>query len=423
VALVLKGQIVPLDAADPNAVFGGRVFIDDQGTIEAVTQGTAPAPAGFTTAPAIDVGNAFVLPGLIDLHNHIGYNTLPLWAEPSQQTAWAHHDSWTRAATYQGEISWPANALIQAAGEAALAYVQLRALVGGTTSIQGWPSASRQHVQVLRHIDDETAGTTNHNLILTSALTKKPLELAKVAQRMHDGAGFIYHCAEGQMGSLVTREFIDVANAGCLVKTFIGVHCNAIDDATWTRWSKTQAGAVAWSPFSNLWLYGTTTDITAARGRNVAVCLGSDWGPSGTKNVQGELKVAKLATGPWLRAHRSRARRHGDEQPWRRADAVLAEACRATHARRVWRRDGISTQRHSDGVAADCRIHREGNHAGRLRRGAAVWRRSADDDRRTRSIKRDDHSRSGPTIRDTQPCSSQHRLVACRHQGRTQGGA
>jgi cytosine/adenosine deaminase-related metal-dependent hydrolase len=295
-ALVLTGRIVPLDGADPDAVFAGRVFIDDQGTIEAVIRGNVTGPTGFTTAPAIDVGDAFVLPGLIDLHNHVGYNTLPLWAEPRQQTPFAHHDSWTRAPTYQSSISWPANALVQAAPEAALAYVQLRALVGGTTAIQGWPIASREHVQVLRHIDDETAGTTNRNLIVTSALTKKPLELAKVAQAMRDGAGFIYHCAEGQVGSLVTREFVDAANAGCLRKTFIGIHCNAIDATTWTRWSSAQAGAIVWSPFSNLWLYGTTTDITAARGQGVALCLGSDWGPSGTKNVQGEIKVAKLVS-------------------------------------------------------------------------------------------------------------------------------
>ena len=173
-ALVLTGRIVPLDAADPDAVFAGRVFIDDQGTIEAVTRGNVTGPTGFTTAPTIDVGDAFVLPGLIDLHNHVGYNTLPLWAEPRQQTPFAHHDSWTRAPTYQSSISWPANALVQAAPEAALAYVQLRALVGGTTAIQGWPIASREHVEVLRHIDDETAGATNRNLIVTSALTKKP---------------------------------------------------------------------------------------------------------------------------------------------------------------------------------------------------------------------------------------------------------
>ena len=90
-------------------------------------------------------------------------------------------------------------------------------------------------------------------------LTKKPLELAKIAQAINRGAGFIYHCAEGQVGSLVAREFVDVANAGCLAQTFIGVHCNAIAAADWQRWDKRKAGAIAWSPFSNLWLYGTTT--------------------------------------------------------------------------------------------------------------------------------------------------------------------
>jgi cytosine/adenosine deaminase-related metal-dependent hydrolase len=294
--LVIAGRIVPLNETDPDAVFHGRVYVDDSGTIERVTAGNEAAPAGFDGAPVIDVGDAFVLPGLIDLHNHIGYNALPLWTEPTQKTAFAHHDSWTRAATYQSSISWPANALVQAEPEALLAHVQLRALVGGTTAIQGWPTANREHVQVLRNIDDETAGTSNHNLVYTSALTKEPLELAKIAQSMSQGAGFIYHCAEGQVGSLVAREFVDVADAGCLDRTFVGVHCNAIARDDWQRWAKNRAGAIAWSPFSNLWLYGTTTDIAAARQQGVSVCLGSDWGPSGTKNVQGEIKVAKLVS-------------------------------------------------------------------------------------------------------------------------------
>ena len=148
----------------------------------------------------------------------------------------------------------------------------------------------------MRDIDDETAGKTDPNLIYTSALTKKPLELGKMAQAQKKGAGFIYHCAEGQVGSLVTREFVDVANAGCLERTFIGIHCNAIAGADWKRWASSKAGAIAWSPFSNLWLYGTTTDIAAARRQGVSISLGPDWGPSGTKNVQGEVKVAKLAS-------------------------------------------------------------------------------------------------------------------------------
>ena len=48
--------------------------------------------------------------------------------------------------------------------------------------------------------------------------------------------------------------------------------------------------------FSNLWLYGSTTNIKAAKQQGVSICLGSDWGPSGTKHILGEIKVAKLAS-------------------------------------------------------------------------------------------------------------------------------
>jgi cytosine/adenosine deaminase-related metal-dependent hydrolase len=208
----------------------------------------------------------------------------------------AHHDSWTRAKSYQASITFPSKTLAAAAPEALLAYVQLRALIGGTTSIQGWPAANRRHLQVLRNIDSEAVGGTSLDLIRTSALTLKPDALGKVAQQQKQGAGFIYHCAEGQHDSLVEREFIDAANAGCLGRTFVGVHLTAIVGNKWERWAKAKAGAVAWSPFSNLWLYGHTTDIASARNQNIAICLGSDWGPSGTKNVQGELKVARLAS-------------------------------------------------------------------------------------------------------------------------------
>ena len=43
-----------------------------------------PGPPGSAGAQVIDVGSSLVLPGLIDLHNHLAYNTLPLWTEPAQ---------------------------------------------------------------------------------------------------------------------------------------------------------------------------------------------------------------------------------------------------------------------------------------------------------------------------------------------------
>jgi hypothetical protein len=60
--LVIRGRIVPLDRDEPDAVFSGRVWIADSGLVEAVTRGTAPAPAGFTSAHKVDVGDALVLP-------------------------------------------------------------------------------------------------------------------------------------------------------------------------------------------------------------------------------------------------------------------------------------------------------------------------------------------------------------------------
>jgi 5-methylthioadenosine/S-adenosylhomocysteine deaminase len=53
--------------------------------------------------------------------------------------------------------------------------------------------------------------------------------------------------------------------------------------------------SVVWSPLSNLLLYGGTTDIRAARAAGLDVALGSDWSPSGSKNLLNELKVAKIA--------------------------------------------------------------------------------------------------------------------------------
>ena len=47
-SLVIAGRVVPLDASDPDAVFKGRVYIDDSGTIDTVA-GTAAAPLGFSS--------------------------------------------------------------------------------------------------------------------------------------------------------------------------------------------------------------------------------------------------------------------------------------------------------------------------------------------------------------------------------------
>jgi cytosine/adenosine deaminase-related metal-dependent hydrolase len=295
-ALVIAGNVVPIATSDPTAVFPGRVYLGDDGLIDTVAKTGDPVPSGFTKAPVVDTGSAFVLPGFIDLHNHLGYNTLPLWTEPSRKTPWSDHNQWPAAPSYKPDINWPSSLYANAAPEALLAYVQTRALVGGTTSIQGWPGFNLPVNLILRNIDNEKAGTNNPNLIYTSTLTEKADQLAQTAKHMASGAGFIYHCGEGAPGSAAFQEFQAAATAGCLDSTMFAIHCNSVSEPHWSLWPAATPGAVVWSPFSNLWLYGVTTDVTAAKKLGITICLGPDWGPSGTKHVLGEVKVAKIVS-------------------------------------------------------------------------------------------------------------------------------
>jgi len=52
--------------------------------------------------------------------------------------------------------------------------------------------------------------------------------------------------------------------------------------------------SMVWSPLSNLLLYGQTADIVTAIKKKLLIGIGSDWSPSGSKNLFGELKVARL---------------------------------------------------------------------------------------------------------------------------------
>lgn len=299
-SLVLAGTVAPMRPGHEDETFVGRVWFGDDGAVAAVTRQGESAPAGFDTAHELDVGDAVIYPGLVDLHSHLSYNSLPLWADPDRETPYLHHDSWPGADGYPELVSWPSWTLLDRAPESVLAYVQVRALAGGTTSIQGWPNVSRPPLNALvRCVDDDRVGPMA-DPVLVSALTLDATQLARRATDLQAGRVFIYHCAEGQPGSIVTREFEDLASTGCLRPGLAAIHCSALEDDHFERWrqaagpGQASAGAVVWSPFSNLWLYGVTTDVPAARDNRLTVCLGSDWGPSGTKNLLGEIKVARL---------------------------------------------------------------------------------------------------------------------------------
>ena len=284
--LVLTGTVVTMvEGAEPIA--DGAVYIDDEGRVEAVQPSGDPVPAGYREAPRIDTGGT-LFPGLVELHEHLVFATIPLWTPPA--TSYESRYEWPVHPGYQRDIAEPAGVLGLLAGEALLGYAQLKSLAGGGTTVQGSARSSRPGAGwFLRDVEYETfGGSVAPAVSVVGAVADADL------QTFRRGAGpagsLISHLAEG-VASDLRRELSVVEDAGLLGPGFIGIHANALTADDLMTWGA-HGGTLVWSPFTNLWLYERTADVVAARSAGLRVCLGSDWSPSGTKTVLGELKVA-----------------------------------------------------------------------------------------------------------------------------------
>jgi 5-methylthioadenosine/S-adenosylhomocysteine deaminase len=300
-AFVLRGKVVTFDN-EQRVLNRGSVYVGDDGKLAAVAAAGEPAPSGFTGAARIDT-RALIYPGLVDLHSHMAYNTLPLWEAVG--VPYLHHDRWVdeqHPPDYASSITWPTRVLQQAAAEALIKYVEVKALIGGTTSIQGAPKTTRPvDGWLVRVVDNERFGDSS-NIVRCAALQQPPEALRATAKSMHKlGGVLIYHVAEGKPGSVVHDEFVDLSKTGCLQPGLLSVHATALTTDDFKLWqtrvheaNPNMYGTLVWSPFSNLWLYHQTTDVVTAHKQKLRIALGSDWSPSGTKHVLGELKVADI---------------------------------------------------------------------------------------------------------------------------------
>jgi hypothetical protein len=79
-----------------------------------------------------------------------------------------------------------------------------------------------------------------------------------------------------------------------LSPNLLGIHATGLASADLSVMSG--SGGIVWSPLSNFLLYGTTTDIRSAMKAGVPIALGADWAPSGSKNLLGEMKIARLVS-------------------------------------------------------------------------------------------------------------------------------
>ena len=297
--IVLRGAVATLDAAG-TVLRDAHVCIEGQ-LIKAVVPAGTPVPAEFAAVAPLDTRGT-IYPGLIELHNHLTYNELPLWTVPTRYT---NRNQWrVSEPTYNYAVAWPAKILGQNADQdyprSIARFAECRSLFGGVTTSQGVGAVNStgQHsyyqslVRVVEGpLDPTWPAAKDQTLDFTAPQIGSTLEPA-----LQRGAPFIYHLAEGTDADAHQR-FLDLQyqpGSWAIAPDLVTIHCVGCAAADFARLAG--AAGMVWSPLSNLLLYGQTADVAAAKNAGVSIALGSDWSPSGSKNLLGELKIAKLVS-------------------------------------------------------------------------------------------------------------------------------
>ena len=293
----LEGRIVTMDAAG-TILPKGIVYINGK-DIVAVLPTDDPAPDGFSKSDVIKTGGT-IYPGLIELHNHITYNILPLWQVPK---AYGNRDQWRSYKDYRKLVSGPLSVVgrIGKYVEAIVRFVECKCLFGGVTTTQGVSLSSNKGIKkfymgVVRNVEktsdpDKLRPAKTRIADIESRVAKKFLE------RLNKTGCMLLHLSEG-IDERANKHFKALkinSNQWAITDSLAGIHANGLRPEDLEVMSR-HKGSIIWSPTSNLLLYGRTLDIRKAKEEGILLGMGSDWSVSGPKNMLEELKVAYLVS-------------------------------------------------------------------------------------------------------------------------------
>lgn len=270
----------------------GRVYVS-AGSIVAVSPSDAPRPDAFAGVPIIRTGGT-IYPGMIELHNHLSYDVLPLWQVPRR---FGNRGNWRDSAGKKRLISGPMKVLGSTAGviEAIVRYVEAKALLAGVTTSQGITLINTSIPHHYRGIVRNVEKTDDPELPRADTRVGDVTDAVAFKKRLEKSSSLLLHLAEG-VDETARGHFKALKIKGrnwAITDSLAGIHCAGLVGRDYAT-LRSRGGTMVWSPLSNLLLYGGTADIQRAVDEGVIIALGSDWSPSGSKNLLGELKVAQL---------------------------------------------------------------------------------------------------------------------------------
>ena len=306
-AFLLKGRVVTMNGEN-NVINDGNVMIRD-GKITGVWASNSNPPAGvnFADVPIVNTEGT-IYPGLIDLHNHVHYNHIPLWDfsvhlntdQRSPEGGYTNRYQWGNNWDYGPSITWmKTNIQSQYRWDMAseqMKYAEVQAVSGGVTAMQGSPSSGTQAWDSIlsRNVELYNFGQDGISTCAVCGAADPDYTGSHLISGSESGTlnAWFVHLSEG-VDQRSKDEFDALWDKGLILDETIVIHGTALDSSQFSKMASVDSELV-WSPLSNLLLYGDTTDVVAADQAGVEISISPDWGPSGSKNNLHELKVADM---------------------------------------------------------------------------------------------------------------------------------
>ncbi|WP_263358000.1 amidohydrolase family protein [Acidicapsa ligni] len=299
--LLISGNLVTPDGVIP----GGWLDILN-GRILTISRERPEIPNAQTLET-----NDLIFPGFVDLHNHPTFNVFPRWTPPhkfSNRYAWRDWD------VYQQQLESKARTLFADGSNFCDVdeYVEVKALIGGTTSIIGigsnnpakpTPDCIRGLVRNLDHFTGFYGPQVDHERIANSiGILPRDMDAMTAAhyrQSIADGSLDLLaiHIAEGLPTDAESAQELDLLDAHNLLTAHTAlIHSVGLSPSQLARVHRAGA-SIVWSPRSNFELYGRTANVDAAFREGVTISLAPDWSPSGSDNMWEEIQYAhKVST-------------------------------------------------------------------------------------------------------------------------------
>jgi 5-methylthioadenosine/S-adenosylhomocysteine deaminase len=322
--ILIRGATVVTMDAKHTVIEHGRVLIGGN-QIEAVwVPGKQPKRIGdsrLRRAVHVSAGpNAYLFPGLINLHDHPSFAALHAWPAPASHAIPAEGKLGTDR--YDNRYEWntnppdehvrlienPQRVLTEPTaldlGSEAVKYSEVEGLLGGETSTQGASGDPASDAVLARNVESDVFNTRIARPRVPPIATFTGAPLSDFVARLNAGDydAWMIHLAEGvrdadrRPGDSVSSraEFQTLISKGLLTDATVIIHGLALERPDFAEMARAGAKLV-WSPSSNLQLYGRTANVYEALAEGVLVSLGTDWTPSGSSSLLGELKVADRA--------------------------------------------------------------------------------------------------------------------------------